>query len=589
MKLKWIFPAVVFVILTMVGSLQAFPPVTNLSQTKTDSHSPRVAVDSFGRIVAVWVEEDWPVPGIADIFFSLNSGEEWTGGRETVSQLYDARSPRLVCGPAGLFHLVYDDGSDWSAEDIFTRTYSVNDGCWSNIERVFNSYFISKHPVVRVGAGGRLFVMWTRNLKQAPVSKVIMNSREPGGTWSEDVQFISQNQEYQSVHSSFALYQDHIHAAWLDNRSGLWEIHYNDTKNGTWGTPQRLTQGGGKSGPSLVTDRKGGVHILYASKAGNISLTHKTQNSWTVPVILSTGPSEFSPPGLALHKNNTLHAVWVETHSGNSAVYYARGTAQGNWLPPFKAADGKDAGNPQIILDDESRAHIVWEDSGLSGKKDIFYAEAVPSGVSPVPMMTLSDEAGIVPCTLEFDASGSAAGEGDLLSFWWYFGDGSPLEEGESVSHTFDVPGTFTVRLYATNTRLLCAVEKKEVSILDGPFPPVDVKAFKATDRALFYADPVNAVVWKENPRNTGIVSVLSYVVYRKLKTAGEEFYGEIGRTDGSTFEFTDRNFASQEERDLFDYAVSAVDSQGREGPKQAAENTAEYAAGPLTKSGKHP
>lgn len=552
----------------------------NLTHTSSGSHSPWISIDSQERLVVVWVEEDWPLPGIADIFFMTKSGDTWTEGRETVSQLYDARSPQLVCGPSGIFHMVYDDGSNWSAEDIFYRFYSIEENRWSNIERVFNSYFISKHPKLRINSSGHLFVMWTRNLKQAPISKIVMSSRETGGLWPENNEFVSQNSENQADFCSFDVYQDNIHAAWLDNRSGVWEIYYNEKTGGSWGTPQKLTQGGGKSAPSLVADRKGGIHILFGSDQGNLTAMRREQNTWTAPVILSTGYVPPGPVDLVLHKNNTLHAVWVETHSTDSAVYYAQGTSEGTWLPPFKAAEGVNAENPRITLSETGQAHILWEDSGLSGNKDIFYTESIPSVVPPVAQIALSDETGIAPFTIECDASSSLPGEGEILSFWWEFGDGSPLEEGESISHTYTSSGNFTLKLYVTNTLLLCTREIKEVSILSGPFPPIDVQVAKVTDRGLFYVDRVNAVTWEINPKNTGKVSIDSYLIYRKLKTDGDENFKITGRVNSSTFRFADRDFITDDERDLYDYAVSAMDAQGREGPKQIAATMEEGAGG---------
>jgi len=49
--------------------------------------------------------------------------------------------------------------------------------------------------------------------------------------------------------------------------------------------------------------------------------------------------------------------------------------------------------------------------------------------------------------TVRFDAGTSTDADGDELQFRWNFGDGSPEETGQIVTHTYEVPGTRSVTL----------------------------------------------------------------------------------------------------------------------------------------------
>src|SRR5205085_2460023 len=50
------------------------------------------------------------------------------------------------------------------------------------------------------------------------------------------------------------------------------------------------------------------------------------------------------------------------------------------------------------------------------------------------------------------DASGSSDPDGDALTYAWTFGDGKS-ETGPTVTHTYTRPGTYVIRLLATDNK----------------------------------------------------------------------------------------------------------------------------------------
>lgn len=68
--------------------------------------------------------------------------------------------------------------------------------------------------------------------------------------------------------------------------------------------------------------------------------------------------------------------------------------------------------------------------------------------------------------TLAFDGSGSADPDGDILSYYWDFGDESPLVEGVRVVHTFPHGGTYPVILTVNdNTGLANATHQDSIAV----------------------------------------------------------------------------------------------------------------------------
>lgn len=65
----------------------------------------------------------------------------------------------------------------------------------------------------------------------------------------------------------------------------------------------------------------------------------------------------------------------------------------------------------------------------------------------PVASFVADPMQGSAPLTVDFDASASYDPDGTIVRYTWGFGDISPLGSGVTTSHTYNNPGTYTVRL----------------------------------------------------------------------------------------------------------------------------------------------
>jgi PKD repeat protein len=64
-----------------------------------------------------------------------------------------------------------------------------------------------------------------------------------------------------------------------------------------------------------------------------------------------------------------------------------------------------------------------------------------------------------------FDASNTFDPNGDIISYYWNFGDGSQ-QAGKIVQHEYTEPGTYTVTVRAVdNANLRCSVAEKEYTV----------------------------------------------------------------------------------------------------------------------------
>lgn len=93
-------------------------------------------------------------------------------------------------------------------------------------------------------------------------------------------------------------------------------------------------------------------------------------------------------------------------------------------------------------------------------------------GENPVPE---EYDRGIVSCgrTVEFDGSQSTDADGDPLSYYWDFGDGSAIKTGQHVRHTYAQSGTYPVILTVDDGTVLGNSRDETVFTVTINQPPV--------------------------------------------------------------------------------------------------------------------
>ena len=93
------------------------------------------------------------------------------------------------------------------------------------------------------------------------------------------------------------------------------------------------------------------------------------------------------------------------------------------------------------------------------------------------------------PLTVKFSSNGSSDPEGDVLTYSWNFGDGSPVSQEMSPTHTFVNDGTYTVSLTVTDA--YNNTSTKTLSISAGVAAP-EVQITTPTD--MMVADPEQVI-----------------------------------------------------------------------------------------------
>ncbi len=192
-----------------------------------------------------------------------------------------------------------------------------------------------------------------------------------------------------------------------------------------------------------------------------------------------------------------------------------------------------------------------------STEVDIFVYSA------PVAKFNCSPMTGVAPLPVRFDASDSRDEDGKILLYKWTFGDGT-TGNGKVISHTYTKGGSITIWLTVTDNDGYADAVSKTITVIEKPFPPRNFSVSNLAHEGLFFATYMNVLEWQPNPQNTGKISVVKYLIFKKHKSSSGAFiYQDTVGPD--TFRWQDRTINDEVEMKSYIYGIRAVDGSGRE------------------------
>lgn len=120
--------------------------------------------------------------------------------------------------------------------------------------------------------------------------------------------------------------------------------------------------------------------------------------------------------------------------------------------------------------------------SALVGTQTSSATLSVTQNQNPVPAFSFSPDPAQVGETLHFNGAESTDPDGQVVDWSWYFGDGEE-GSGETVSHTYQRAGSFTVTLKITDDRGSSVSTSKSVVVGDNEHPTANFEFTPASPR----------------------------------------------------------------------------------------------------------
>ncbi len=476
-------------ILSLTNVAAEVIPITNSSE---QAEMPFVLVLPSGDILVMYNEGDsFNVNSTIKYTRYSKTKRSWSNAKKAVNVRNSSAYPQLALDKDGIVHMVYFDGNASANRDIFYANYNPIEDNWSQGKLVYESHGVnSSWCRIRV-ENDKIYIVWTHNYDSAVgLTDIVMVVNDIGGSWPVPTRTtVSHTGQSASVHNFFDVKDQKIYCTWIDDnhRDGNWSIYYNEGTyngaNGTWdfgSSSDYLFQSGiNQYYPALALDDTGTPHIIFSYKNGPFFHTSKPGNSWTSPFQISQNSAAFNLIAFMVFKQGLLHTAWVESTAGGESMFYGRGLPDGTWAEPVKISDGQMPGYPGLDVDDDGTVHVVWSDgpTGDDDHRNIKYSSIDLPGIPPVASLVVSGNAGLIPYTVNFDASGSTDSDGNIIDYRWDFGDGSSAK-GAVVAHTYTEKGKYTVLLSVIDNDLRVGTERAIIVASTGdPIALIDLSA----------------------------------------------------------------------------------------------------------------
>jgi hypothetical protein len=156
--------------------------------------------------------------------------------------------------------------------------------------------------------------------------------------------------------------------------------------NASWSSPTDLSLPGQNAGNlQVAVDTNGNATAVWVRSDGTNSIVQSATkpfgNIWqTIPDNLSLSGSDSSMPQIAVDSNGNATAVWSRFNGTNLIIQSSSKPFGGPWqtTPDDLSLSGQDASNPQIAVDSVGNATVVWARS--NGTNTIIQSSSKPFG-----------------------------------------------------------------------------------------------------------------------------------------------------------------------------------------------------------------
>ncbi len=231
------------------------------------------------------------------------------------------------------------------------------------------------------------------------------------------------------------------------------DIYEQDASSGTLAaaspfaaTQNMLSTSGSASAPEVADDSNGDTAVIWADGASALATYRPSGNSsFNSNTTLGTVDAS-TQPQIAITSNDDPIALWQDGDTIQAETADSSGTFSGS----ATQISGSDATEPSLAVDNNGDAVAAWIQS--DGTNLIATADGYDSGAGPANNNLHIAAAGSAGTGLTFFAQPYDVWPAiSQSSISWNFGDGTSVQTGDDVTHTFAHGGDYTVSLTTTN------------------------------------------------------------------------------------------------------------------------------------------
>jgi BNR repeat-containing family member len=344
-----------------------------LTWTAGASYSPKIALDSSGRLHLVWYDD---TPGHNEIYYkkSTDSGDTWATAKRITWSSGDSQYPALAIDPSDRLHVVWVEDTSGGSEIYYKRS-SDGGGTWTAKQRLTWAGITSSRPDIAVDSLGVIHLVWQDSTGE------IHYSKSPDGTnWmlEKRLTWNSGNSQYPDIAIDSS---GRLHVVWQDNTPGEfnYEIYYKKSTDAglAWTTAKRLTwMENGSYRPDLAVDPSENLHLVWYDENPSLYKIYYKKSTdsggaWTTAKRLTYDDGWTAYPCLAVDASGTLHLVW-ENMDGD--LSYRKSANSGSTWTAIQRLTWTvgSSWDPIMVADPSGNLYLVWSDN-TPGNREIYF------------------------------------------------------------------------------------------------------------------------------------------------------------------------------------------------------------------------
>lgn len=545
----------------------------NISYSSSDSHKSSIAVNQNGIILIVWTEGNQEEAG--DLFYNVFRNQEWMGPRNTKLTLRQVWSPQLAIDSQGNFHLSYADGTSRLNREIWHCMYNPDTGWGKQKQIYFQSPENSAWNRTSVD-GNKVYVCWFHEHIDPWVSDVVIHSKVIGEQWPTSYERISWAATDETIHPAFQVRNGRAYVTYMEGegRGSPWRLRYKEAAAGShWEGVPHTTLEGNAYYPDIEVDNLGDVHVAFSTRHGNFFAKTKEGGTWKATTVISSGyaPLQF---GDIHYNNHVIMAAWIQEATPVRKVFYAKKSPGKVWETPV-ALGGTRAWYPQIWIDNNGYAHIVYDDiGGKGGLQDVFYEKVSAAPQQPfleldpqeISVTVEGSNPDPIPFTIKNKGSDpltyTLSTDQPWLSATPTSGSLGGTEESQQMAEINILnmdQGNYTGTITVTSPEAFNSPRQILVNleVLAPPiFAPSSFAGTTITNKTLFYWEYIHHLTWQANSNNRNIEK---YKIY-EIDGVNRIFLVEMA---ASNLEYIRRHISKSKS---YSYELVAVDNMNRVG-----------------------
>ncbi len=387
------------------SSAWGWDPEVNLTPEYVGAGAPNIAVDSLGRVHAVYAAQ--PSGQSLRFFYRVRIGSTWSAPQDLPGPNHKEPEAAMAMDASGHLHVVGIYRVDGTANTPYTVYYWEYDGStWAGPTMLSSGQGNDANNCgsvnIVVDRNQDLHVIWSQDGMTGGEGDIMYRKRQ-GGIW-QAIQNVTRNNPGTSYGSSspdiaVARNGNTVHVVWHDDfLNNGFQVYY--TRNTNLGDPaawlpsgqwRQMSTGDYGKAPRVIVDRNDDPNVWWIDRFGGstnvLAYSRQTAGVWTA----AANWGAIGHQGAAFDANNVMHFLYTDAPGGTTELYYRRYNYSTGFTPPELVSAGSNTlkvDYAALALDSAGAPYALWEErkGEWPGTAYIFYSTTA----APAPTGTLT-------------------------------------------------------------------------------------------------------------------------------------------------------------------------------------------------------